>query len=539
MLLLFICPAMLAQQSSPSEEIRVPSLATIVADKTTIMGDSEAVVLELSIEECIKSALAHNYDIQIESYNPALRIDDITAAESVFDVTMFGSAQYDNLDENNIDATYTQKYVDVNGKVTSERVIVDGYNRYHNNSFSLGLGKKLSTGGSLQISENARRINDLFSSKADLYYEPFVEYSTEIQLQQPLLRNFGVDVNRAAIRAARSRLNISKEEFNLKVINTMLEVERNYWLLYYYRQHVKIRQQLLERAQETLDRVIARNDYDGKSSSIARTRAVIEEARADMLSAKNSALRQQETLLVTINDPKWPISVKCEIITLDDPQQRPYDISFEQAVETALELRPELIAQKNGIDIARLALGMAQNQTLPRADLFVTHKIMGADIHDESAFRDQGNYDTYNWSIGMSIEYPLANRAAKAALSQASKQKEQEELRLKFIQEQILYDVSVSLHDLHHKYSEIKARMDSVDAARNELLNYLAIQDTERKDSTNPEFLNLKLNADDRLSRNQITAVQAMIEYDMAIMNIHRAQGCLDKYNNIEIKIEN
>ena len=245
-------------QGDNGDSQSVPRLETLIANKSPILGRTDK-VLKLTIEDCIKSALVHNYDIQIAKYTPAISIDDITAAEAYFDATIYGSAQVENTDENNIDATYYSKYVDVNGNITSsERVIVDGYNRFHNNSYSVGLRKVLSTGASFQISESASRINDLYPSSSDLYYEPFIQHSLEIQLQQPLLRDFGVDVNRASIRAARSRLGISKQEFQVQVINTMLEVERNYWVLFYYRQHVKIRQQLLERAESTLERVFGK-----------------------------------------------------------------------------------------------------------------------------------------------------------------------------------------------------------------------------------------------------------------------------------------
>lgn len=524
--------------SDIDDNLRVPALETLINNKKQVLTGPDTKIIKLTIEQCIKKALEHNYDIQIASYGPAIRMDDLTAAEAYFDATVFGSAQYDTIDENNIDATYTSRFVDNNGKIKEYRDIVDGYNRFHNNSYEFGLKKTLSTGASFRIAQTANRINDLIPSSVDRYYEPFIQYSLSLQLQQPLLRDFGVDVNRASIRAARSRLGISKQEFQLQVVDTMLTVERNYWLLFYYRQHVKIRQELLERAEMTLERVMARSDYDGKSLSVARSKSVIEEARSDMLSARNAALRQQQTLLESINNPQWPISGNCEIITMDNPQRKKYDISFEQAAETALELRPELIAQKHGIDISNLAVGLAKNQVLPRADLFISHTIAGAGTNPDMAMDNQLDNDVYSWSFGLSLEYPVANRAAKAALSQASKQREQEELRLKSLQQQVLYDVSVSLHELQHKFNEIQARLDSVDAARNELLNYLAIQDTDRRDSNSPEFLNLKLNADDRLSRNQITAIQAMIEYDMAIMNVHRAQGCLDKYNNIEIKLD-
>ena len=536
--IMMLLTANFLQAQQESDFYNVPELEKLINTKEPILNLDSGKVLKLSIEECIKNALKYNYDIKIQAYNPAIRMDDVIIAEAAFDATLFGSAQIEHLDENNIDATYYRRYSDYNGNSSSEKIRTNAFDRYHNSQYTVGLRKVLSTGAVFQVAESLSKTNDLYRDSNTFYYTPFIEYGLEMQLQQPLLRDFGIDVNRASIRYERSRMNISKQEFQLQVINTMTEVESNYWYTFYFRQYVKILSQLVERAEKTLERVEARAAYDGKSLSVSRTQTVIDEAKADLLSARNSALRQQEALLESINNPEWPITSKCEIITVDNPQKRQYNTSFEQAVENALELRPELIAQRHGLDIANLVVGLAKNQVLPRADLFLSHTITGADYRDNKALQRQARNETYSWSVGLSMEYPLANRSGKASLSQAKKQKEQEELRLKAMQEQILYDVSNAIHEMNHKYGEINARLESVEAARNELLNYLAIQDTDRKDSTSPEFLNLKLNADNRLSRNQITAVRSMIEYDMAIMQMHIAQGVLDRYNNVEIEME-
>ena len=80
--------------------------------------------------------------------------------------------------------------------------------------------------------------------------------------------------------------------------------------------------------------------------------------------------------------------------------------------------------------------------------------------------------------------------------------------------------------------------MKAVEAVRDELLNYLVMQDTEQSNSMNPDFLNRKLLADERLASNQVQAVRKMIEYDLAIMNVHRAQGTLQRYNNVKLAEE-
>ena len=516
----------------------VPALKELISSKKPILNIEGDKVLKLTIEDCLKSALKHNYDIRIQAYRPALVMDEIIQAEAAFDAILVGSASIDHMDENDIDATYYRKYDSDNGDVSSEKIRTNAFERYYNSQYALGLRKRLSTGADIQITESMRKSDDLFRDSSTYYYTPFIEYGLELQLTQPLLRNFGVDVNRASIRAAYSRMNMSKQDFYIQVVDTMTNVEGNYWQLFFYRQYVKILTQLLERSENTLERVKARSSYDGKSLSITRTLSVIETTRADLLQATNQTLQLQKALLQSINNPEWPITSQCEIITIDSPQRKHYDISYEQAVENALELRPELIKQKYYLEISDLSVAIAENQALPRVDLTVTHKITGADFRNDDAIERQFDNKTYNWGVGLSMEYPIANRAAKASLSNARKQKEMQELALKSLQEQVLYDVSNSLNELHHKYSEIESREQSVIAARNELLNYLAIQDTDRKDSTSPEFLNLKLNADDRLSRNQIAAVRAMVGYDLAVMHAHRAQGVLDRYNNVEIEME-
>ena len=105
---------------------------------------------------------------------------------------------------------------------------------------------------------------------------------------------------------------------------------------------------------------------------------------------------------------------------------------------------------------------------------------------------------------------------------------------MKNIREEILADVNIAVHNLNNTYDEIDVRLQAAEASQNEIDSYLALQDTERQDAFTPQFLNLKLNADERLASSQITAVQTLISYNIAIKDIHRAQGTLLRYNNIK-----
>ncbi len=513
----------------------VQDINAIISDKKPILdagGDRD--ILKITLQDVIEKALIHNYDIRVESFGPSIGLNDVTEAEAVFDAVIFGSAQYSVTDAANLDTGYFNRNIEINGNVHTKKYPSDPFDYYHDYNYSVGVRKQLSTGAQIQLSQNLRRFQDL-TDDGYLYYDPYYQFGLEIIFQQPLLRNFGVDLNRAAIRAARNRYRISRQEFQLQVINTMVNVETNYWRLFFSRQNYKIMSKLLTRAERTLKRVEKRSGYDSQSMAVSQVNRVIGETRARMVAARNNSLQLQDRLLNSINNPQWQIGRKWEIIPMDSPQDQFFDVDIDDALETAMELRPEIIAQRQGVELSNLQVGVSRNQTLPRLDLQVQQEITGPGTNLDDSWNSQWHGNTANTTIGISFEHPIASRKAKAALSSALKRKSQQELQMKGLRQDVLADVNMAVNNLTYIHQEIQARMKAVDAVRNELLNYLVMQNMDQRDSMNPNFLNRKLQADERMASNQVQAVQKMIEYDLAIMNLHRAQGTLQRYNNVKL----
>jgi len=495
-------------------------------------------VVHLGLQDCIGRALEHNLDIRIESLTPEIRMEEVTAAESVFDAALFSSTQFNITDRDEIDTGYDTEYKEINGVTKTKRLPIDPFVSTHDDLYEFGVRKLLPLGTSVQLSQQLRRYKDLTDENDVLYRNPFYEYGLQFQLQQPLLRDFGVDVNKSSIRVARMKHNISKQQFEMKMIDTIVEVERNYWRLFLARQQVNFNKQLLARAEKTLEKVQSRLQYDVSSISLARTKGVVAAAKADLTSARKSLLQQQEILLESINDPQLSLNGNWEIIHKDRPTVEFYPVDKAKVQETAMKMRPEIVAQQLGIDISALAMKVADNQRLPRLDLFYQQEMTGAGASSHSAWREQGQNDMVSYVVGLSFEFPVGNRAAEANYQKMRIRKHQERLGLDSVIEQIKADVNNAVHGVNLAYSEIAARNEAAEFDKNEVLSFLAIQDTERRDTMTPEFLNIKLNADVRLARSQIVAVQAMVQYDLAIMNLHRANGTLLKYNNIELDEE-
>lgn len=518
-----------------AEDEQLLSLKHIYQTTKPLFADTGRQVIKLTLQECIRQGLAHNLDMRVGGYEPAMRMSDLVSAEAAFDAVLFGSSQMNVTDRANIDSGYYTRTIITDNGTRDVRMGNSPFLASHDYNYMLGLRKLLPTGASVQLAQQLRRLRDLTDEDQQLFRNPFYEFGLQFQLRQPLLRDFGIDVNRANILASRNNYRISQQQFHLLVIRTVAEVESNYWNLFFARQRVKIFAGLIERSKMTFERIQQRKDYDGKSLVIARTLAAIKGAEADLLSSRNLVLQQQTLLLDSINSPELSLKEQLEIIPEDQPSMVWYEVDRDGAVDTALQKRPEIISQRLRVDTAELAQGVAQNQTLPRLDMVYQQEMTGPGDQYHSSWDQQWQNETTNYVFGLSFEVPFGNRAAEAALSRARNRQQQEKLNLESLRQQVLADVSISLDKLDSSYKEIGKRIETVEAEQDVLVNHLAMQDAGRQDTMTPEFLNLKLNSDQRLASSQIVAVQAMIQYNLAIMDAYRAQGTLLRYNNIKL----
>lgn len=486
--------------------------------------------VSLALSDAIARALECNLDLKVSRLGPTIRMTDVTRAEAAFDAVLFAEAQGTWRDTANIDTGFFTRSVTTPSGTKEIKIPTDPFVKSQDYNYALGLRKRLPSGAQVELAQNLRRFR---VNEAGLFRNPFYEWSLDLELRQPLLRDFGIDVNRANINIARNNFAISQQEFNLQVIEVVAEIESLYWRLVFARQQVRILEQLVEQSQRTLDRLQVRTTLDAASGVIARNQGLIQRARADLVSARNSVLEVQDRLLERLNDPDRRVGELWEIIPLDTPSLNYYPLERPQALARGLRLRPELRAQDLTIDNAAIGVGIAENQRLPRLDLIARQETTGAGVNPDTAWDTQREYDTINYVAALSFEIPLGNRAAEADLLKAKHQYRQEQLRLASFREQVLADVSISLQDLENLHQEITERRLAAEAEGNTLQAYLAQENTDAKITA--DFLNRKLDAEERLARAQATLAQTIYSYNVAILQAQRAQGALLHYNNIHL----
>lgn len=489
--------------------------------------------VRLSLSDAIQRALAHNLDLRISSYDPAIRLNDLVRAEAAFDAVLFGSAIFDNTDRANLQSSFFTETVTTPSGVGTVRRPSDPFIQTEDYNYELGLRKRLPTGGSIELGQQLRRFRVEDNSDTP-FYDPFFEFTYNVQFRQPLLRDFGIDLNRASINAARNNYRASQHQFQLAVINLVSQVESLYWALAQARQQVIIFQNLLYRANLDRQRQTARREYDAQSTIVSRSAGTVATFKANLTQFESQVLQLQDQLLDLLNDPQLDVKDRWEILLESAPSTQRYILDREVAMSVAVELRPELQIQKLQVDTAGILVGVSENQVRPRLDLLVQQEASGAGTTTGGAWDSQNRFNTIDTQGGLSFEMPLGgNRAAQSDLFSARHQRMRETLRLSDLRKQVEADVSISINNMEYAYRTMQARKQAAHDQENTLLSYQAQEDADAV--ITPAFLSQKIDTLDRVANAQANLARAIQDYNIAIISVHRAQGKLLHYNNVKL----
>jgi outer membrane protein TolC len=180
---------------------------------------------------------------------------------------------------------------------------------------------------------------------------------------------------------------------------------------------------------------------------------------------------------------------------------------------------------------ARIALGAAKNELLPRLDLVLRYAIKGIAPDLSSDFDSQfsGNFSDYFY--GIEFEIPIGNRAALANRRSARLQLQQAIIQLKDVASQVVTDVNVSHRSMETAYRLTESNRASRQAAEERLR---ALEARERLgERLTPEFLQLKLDAQINLAAERINELSATVEYNNSIALLEQAKGTLLQYYRV------
>jgi outer membrane protein TolC len=473
--------------------------------------------VRLSLQGCVARLLDNSFKIKTEGFGPAISATDILKAESQFDAVYFADATYSSTDE------LTSKSLEQLGNEQSQ---------LDTRTMSTGLRKYLPTGAMLSGKyELSRYYSPLFglANLDPVYISDFL-----VELRQPLLRGFGVDVNRAQIEGSKNNQKIAQYKYRASVRDTLYDVEKAYWQLVQARRDVVIQRTLVQQTEETYKYLKQREDYDVYSVQITRVSALLGTRVAQYIETKNRVKDAEDQLKALMNDPEVNLGEDIEIIPSDFPTLGPLVMDRVSEVQAALECRSEIEEAKLQIENARINVMVTKNAALPKLDLVFQYKIKGTSDNAGNSFDQMSTSNYQDYVVGLSFEYPIGNRGPRAEQKKAMLQRDQAITALRQVIENVILEVDVAVRNLQTSYYQVSPSKEAVEAAEKNVEAIIA-----RMTRLSPEYLDVQLSAQETLATARRTLLGALVNYNIAIVQLERAKDTLLRYDNVAVKAEN
>ena len=485
-----------------------PVYATTLEDRTNLVeaatiqatGQTNAIRM-LTLEECITRAIANNFDMRIQHINPSIQNWGVVFAQGGYDPTISGAG---TLSESLTPHPRPEPASE------SDAILTD-----------LSLGGKLASGASYSLFATDNRFTPTVRSN-------FVYTGTAgIQLTQPLLKNFGFDVNTATIRIARKNRNIAVQNFLLQTINSISAVNNAYYELIFAIEDYKSKREDLDLAQELLgqDRQRLRIGTMSPLDVVQAEAGVAERQQAIILAART--IKDDENALKLLISQNVREFQGQSLVPVESPVVQPADMDVDRSINVALRLRPDYIASIQTVERQNIQIKFTRNQLWPEIDI-------GGSYGWNDGGNSYGNWvgNLPAWSAGVSVTFPLGNRQARATYNSARLTADQLLLQLKQLEQQIVVAVDNAVGHVRTNYESVLATRAATRAAEE---SYKA---ERKKLETGTSTTFLVLQAESLLLDARSAQIRAEADYNESLVALAQAEGSTLQKHHIQLNEE-
>jgi outer membrane protein len=380
-------------------------------------------------------------------------------------------------------------------------------------------------------------------------YSPFTTSSLGFTVTQPLLRGFGLAVNRRFIRIARNERKIAGLLLRQQLIAGVYGVVRLYTDLVALYEDVKVKEGTLASAEQLYSDTKARVD-EGTQAPIELTRAnaQVYSLRQDLINARG-LLEEQEAIMrsvLTRRTSSEPDLLAARIVPTDtiDVPQRDETRPIQDLLAHAFANRPDLLQAGVQVENSQISLEGSRNGLRPEIDVFgvVQNSALAgqpnplASSADTSFLGGYGsaleqifarNYPTYG--AGINLTLPLRNRIAQADVARDEIQLRQTQIRLEQFRKQAQLEVEDALVAMRRARSSYEA------ALQTQALQQESLEAEQAKFEVGASTSFFIIQYQSLLAQAQSTVVVAKSAYLKAHAALERATGSILEDNHVEI----
>jgi len=549
--------------NDPVERRDAPIVKKGEVSPTTRVGIQSGQPLPLTLNDAIQRALQNNNDISISRTDVKIAETSVRSRKGIYDpVVSFSPTITHNQTTGNAATNDLRVSSSLSQFIQPGGGSVTGF--FNNNRTENAFAQAQASSGSVSSGGNSA----IYTSSLGINYT------------QPLWRNFGIDNKRQAIKVAKKQLAQSDTDFRLQATSTIASVQRAYWDLVFALRDQQNQVANLNLAKENLRQIEARIAA-GAAAPLAKAEVETELANREgaLLSATQQVSIAENSLKILIfgdpNAAEWSST----LVPTDKPATIIDPADLDVAMRDAMDNRYELRRLKLATEINKIDLRYLKNQTKPQIDLNTSFSLDGLSRgagSTASTFVSQftGNdeilrtklntlfapgsqllnplieipgtaqyyiggfnrswanmfrSDAPNYSIGVTISFPLRNRTAKANYEAAKLTSDRLAAQTRSQEQAIIVEVRNAVQSVETARKRVLTARRARESAETQLEGERKLYDAGRSTSF------ILFQRENSLANARNAEIRAETDLNKAIAELQRATATSFRVNNITI----
>jgi outer membrane protein TolC len=374
--------------------------------------------------------------------------------------------------------------------------------------------------------------------------DPVFNSNIGISLMQPLLRGFRHTYAERQIVVSRLNEGISDIQFQERVANVVEQVIGAYWRLAITFEYYETQRQGLDVAAAEYEQVAKRvKEGNDTASALAAQRSEVashqQSLRESAVEAAQASNNLKRLLTTSVLDALWPAG----LIPTDKPDMKERTMSLEDAINTAIDRRPELEQIRLQAKQSEAEVRFAQQEEKPAVNLRLDMASAGSagtvyglnpdgsvsqtpDLTN-AAYGGLGKslgqvfrVDHPSVAGGLEVTLPLRNRVAKGQVETAVLGERKAQSQMRAMQEDVAVEVRNSWESFDAQRVYVEAARVSRQAAEDRLSAEMA---KPASDAQNLEALRARRD----LESARMRELQALVDYQTSQVSLEKATNTL------------
>lgn len=398
--------------------------------------------------------------------------------------------------------------------------------------YSAGVEVRTPLGGRVRVGASARELRNNVQRTVIVDLDAEFETSTDVVVEQPLLKNAGFGVASAPRRMAAKTAEVAFQDYRRELMQTIAQAEIAYWEL-------ALAQEQLRLSQESVE--IARSLYDDNKARFEAGRGPeldVLEAQAGLAMRHSRTTVARQRLVESVNRVAAFFAGRPEVDgvlyqTIERPRAATIPLNYAAGAASAMALSPDLLRAIGQLEQERIRVGVARNQRLPQVDLTGAFSSVGLGFDWDTAYRDVRNVEFPQWEVGVQFRIPLGTGIReKNELLAARQRLIQAERNVRELEALVRTELDAAIKRVEASEATAASNRETVRFRETLLRDRMSAREAGRMDTR------IVLEAEQELLQARLELLDSEIEIERAVLELQLLQGNLLANRGLELSLE-